>query len=270
MDNRNNNGDNRVVDRDVTSRNADGQPPVDPASSTTARSSSGIEAYRKAFSRNRWHGYRDEYKWLNDPDSYPDSDPIHDPDFHAAHPGWLAGYKDAAAAITENPQYKEGFVRGYNDFRHGDNTNAYYRQGYRDGARQRQADGEKVSRAVERGLTFLGWTPSEILGKNMESANYPKPNDGQDYQPHHIVPRGSKRARLVEARAKLEKWGIDINQAENGWWAPGNANQRLNNLKYDREISKEIMACKSKKQALKVLAKFRERLTQDWEQFVGK
>ena len=122
LDNRNNNGDNRLVDSDVTPRNADGQPSVNPASSTTERSSSEIEAYRKAFSRNRWHGYRDAYKWLNDPDSYPDSDPIHDPDFHAAHPGWLAGYKDAAAVITQHPEYKKGFVPRYNDFKHGDNT----------------------------------------------------------------------------------------------------------------------------------------------------
>ena len=227
-----------------------------------------LKRTRKAFSRNRWHGYRDEYKWLNDPDSYPDSDPIHDPDFHAAHSGWLAGYKDAAAAITENPQYKEGSYAGTTT----SGTGTTQMPTTVKVIRSPTAPGRRG-----KGIPGCGAWPYlsgvDAFGnpwQNMESANYPKPNDGQDYQPHHIVPRGSNRARLVEARAKLEKWGIDINQAENGWWAPGNANQRLNNLKYDREISKEIMACKSKKQALKVLAKFRERLTQDWEQFVGK
>ena len=106
LDNRNNNGDNRLVDRDVTTTDADGQPPVSPASSTTERSSSASADAGDIYRANRSKGFGDAYNWLRHPDRYPQSDPLRDPDFKRLHPGWYEGYLKAWEEIKKGPSWQ--------------------------------------------------------------------------------------------------------------------------------------------------------------------
>jgi hypothetical protein len=93
------------------------------------------------------------------------------------------------------------------------------------------------------------------LGENLKAAGKAKP---ENHAAHHIVAADSPKA--IQARKILEKYGIDINAAENGVWLPtgdkigrGTNHLSLHTNRYYNEVNRRLMQAKSKKEVLEIL-----------------
>jgi len=96
--------------------------------------------------------------------------------------------------------------------------------------------------------------PSNKLGRNMEANGMHRP--GNEYEAHHIVPKGLKEA--APARAVLQKFGIDIDSHVNGVWMTQQTHRGVgglhsNNIGYAREISTRLSYASSRSSAEKIL-----------------
>lgn len=101
------------------------------------------------------------------------------------------------------------------------------------------------------------------LEKNMIDAGHEIPN--HPYNAHHIVAKGSSKAE--EARAVLDKYGIDIDDASNGAFLPVKKDTSdaayhpsLHTDEYYRMINEELQAATSKDSALEILGSIQKRL----------
>ena len=196
---------------------------------------------------NSWQGHDDAYKWLKFPERNPESWTIGNPEFLRKHPGYEEGYYQALDEIAHDPDFLRGREEGRNG-RGEDNTgDEFYDMGVKVGRQELREEWERALDALDDALQNMqGTSPYKELADNLEAGGKPRPKDGRDYQPHHIVPLRGRLADLQPVRDRLEKFGIKINQAENGWRAPGTANQSLNNLKYEREISEAILKAETR------------------------
>ncbi len=115
--------------------------------------------------------------------------------------------------------------------------------------------GNPVSKADDPTLRYGSNTGNtkrnaEILQRNLEKATGMRKPAG--YHAHHIVP--STHRDMAEARKILEKWGIDINSAENGVFLPDYIHNGLANDKtYMRAVLNELERATSREDAIKIL-----------------
>jgi len=108
---------------------------------------------------------------------------------------------------------------------------------------------------------------AEILRDNMKQAGIHPPPDCPNCQPHHIVPSRSQNPAAREARRLLwEKFGIDINAAENGVFVPQRVNAHLNNKKYMEAVYDALKQAETQEDAIDILQRIAEqiRLTGDY------
>jgi len=122
---------------------------------------------------------------------------------------------------------------------------------------------KRVDDVVEGGADALSKPSSKVLRQNMMDAGIEVP----DYPnaAHHIVAGSSPKA--AEARAILQKYGIDINDAANGVFLPmakevaeGAYHPSLHTNKYYDEINSLLSDVTSKQEALDVLEYISEAL----------
>lgn len=109
---------------------------------------------------------------------------------------------------------------------------------------------------------------SKVLRRNLEKAGVNAPAPGEDAA-HHIVAGGDQRA--ADALAKLQRNGIDVNEAANGVFLPRYAKNasppslnhgNLHTDRYHREVSNRInSASESREALLDVLSSIRQQLT---------
>ena len=108
-------------------------------------------------------------------------------------------------------------------------------------------------------------SPSEILGRNLESAGYIRPEGSA---PHHIVPYRHLQAQSV--RDKLEALGIDLNSAVNGVFLPQLAGSTapgayhgggtLNSNDYFNQLRRDFSRVQTSADALDMLDRIRGEL----------
>ncbi len=129
-------------------------------------------------------------------------------------------------------------------------------------ALQMRNAGNPLSRADDSTLRYgtntgdTKWN-AEILQRNLEQAlDQAKP---EGYHTHHIVP--STHRDMQEARKILEKFGIDINQAENGVFLPANIHNGLvNDKRYMAAVLKDLQRATSKDDVIRILQDIGEQL----------
>jgi HNH/ENDO VII superfamily nuclease len=111
---------------------------------------------------------------------------------------------------------------------------------------------------------------SRVLASNMEKAGVHRPRGAAA---HHIV-AGKARAAEV-ARRVLAKFGIGINDAENGVYLPcnskapcealGTVHSSLHTNSYYKAIDELLLAARSRDEVLEILADIRSRLEAGWK-----
>jgi hypothetical protein len=98
---------------------------------------------------------------------------------------------------------------------------------------------------------------AEILQRNMEQATGLSKPAG--YHAHHIVP--STHRDMQKAREILEKWGIDINSAENGVFLPDYIHNGLANDKtYMRAVLNDLEQATSREEVIETLQRIGQKL----------
>jgi hypothetical protein len=130
------------------------------------------------------------------------------------------------------------------------------------------AIGGFVNGAID-GATNLGnlifKSDSRTLGNNLEASGAVRP---PDTAAHHIVPTGSNNPDAIEARNKLQGFGIDINSAANGVFlpstkgsqAPGAYHPSLHTDDYYNAVNGELRGARTPGQAVDILNDIRGRL----------
>ena len=106
---------------------------------------------------------------------------------------------------------------------------------------------------------------SRELGRNLEADGF---NRQTDTAAHHIVPSGSNNPNAVEARNRLQGFGIDINSAANGVFlpttpesqAPGAYHPSLHTDRYYNSVNKALGRATNTQEALDALSGIRGKL----------
>lgn len=121
--------------------------------------------------------------------------------------------------------------------------------------------------------TWLGWggvlaNHRRRLARNLERAGRPRP---PDRAAHHIVAPDEGRFReAIEARKILEKFGINIDSADNGVWLPykykpapgkGTYHPSLHSKEYYRQVEKLLRKATTKENAIATLQKIGRQLS---------
>jgi hypothetical protein len=121
--------------------------------------------------------------------------------------------------------------------------------------------------------SVLGWSgvlghPSRTLARNLAKGGYPRPIG---HAAHHIVPPREYRFKeAVEARKILEKFGIDINSADNGVWLPykhkpapgeGTYHPSLHRGPYYAEVERLLRLATTKEKAIETLKDIGQQLS---------
>jgi hypothetical protein len=108
---------------------------------------------------------------------------------------------------------------------------------------------------------------SEVLGGNLGATGDAKPEEG--YEAHHIVPTRAGGKGMQDVRDKLDRLGINGNEAANGVWLPGSTapedaseayHPRLNNKLYNDTIEIEFRNVTTRGEALDALQKIKNAL----------
>jgi len=105
---------------------------------------------------------------------------------------------------------------------------------------------------------------AKALRDNMEEAGIEAP---PDTAAHHIVPSTHPNEYAKAARTRLwNKFGIDINSAENGVFVPKSVNSHLNNREYMKAVYNALNEVQTREGAIEVLQDIAEqiRLTGDY------
>jgi hypothetical protein len=89
---------------------------------------------------------------------------------------------------------------------------------------------------------------SQILAENLEKAGLKRPSN---HAAHHIVAAADPKAE--PARRILERFGIDINSAENGLWLKKAVHNRVHTNKYYDEVNRRLAQAKTKEEAIEIL-----------------
>ena len=116
---------------------------------------------------------------------------------------------------------------------------------------------------VEGSLATLSTPSSRVLRRNLIAAGVEVPN--YPNAAHHIVAGNS--AKAAEARAILQKYGVDINDAANGTFLPtvkdvtdGAYHPSLHTDSYYRRVTELLSSAKSKEDVLDILNDIAEQL----------
>lgn len=106
---------------------------------------------------------------------------------------------------------------------------------------------------------------SRVLGQNLERAGFARPADSAA---HHIVAGTARQA--AEARGVLQRFGIGINEAENGVWLPKNlsvANSTgayvhsiLHTNEYYSSVNELLAQADTRQEAIESLSYIRQQL----------
>jgi RHS repeat-associated protein len=122
---------------------------------------------------------------------------------------------------------------------------------------------KRAPKAIESGLKTLSTPSSKVLRQNMIEAGIDVPNYAN--AAHHIVAGSSPKA--AEARAILQKYGVDINDANNGVFLPtikdlseGAYHPSLHTNAYYNEVNKQLLKATSKDDVLSILDDIKEQL----------
>ena len=122
-------------------------------------------------------------------------------------------------------------------------------------------EGAKAKKVVKT-LEKLSKPSSRKLRKNLVKAGVKEPD--YPHAAHHIVAGNSPKAE--EAREILLKYGIDINDAENGVFLPtvkdvgGAYHPSLHTDQYYRKVTEELYAATSREDAIDILSDIAEQL----------
>ncbi len=101
---------------------------------------------------------------------------------------------------------------------------------------------------------------SRLLGQNLKEAGIHPPEAGR-WEAHHIVPSTHQNPAAREARKLLwEKFGIDINAAENGVWVNRSVNARLNNREYMEAVYQALNEAQMQEDAIRILQRIAEQI----------
>jgi hypothetical protein len=136
-----------------------------------------------------------------------------------------------------------------------------YAQGVRNGAASALDEREaRYQQWLDPLSMLLGTHPSRKLNKELTKRDGPRPS--KDYDGHHIVPW--RHWRSQPARDVLEKFGIDINTAENGVWLRREFHQPLANSKrYMNRVNELLGRARNRQEALDTLKAMKNRLSRE-------
>ncbi len=137
--------------------------------------------------------------------------------------------------------------------------NSAYAQGVRGGATIALDELERWAQNMARSNSVLiRKSPFAGLRKNMEKAGEPRQSPDEDA--HHIVPWRHWRAK--PAQDILDKYGIDVDAAENGVWINRTFHWTLNNSsRYMETVTEMLRPAGSREEALQILAKMKDLLS---------
>jgi len=90
------------------------------------------------------------------------------------------------------------------------------------------------------------------LERNIERATGQTKPAG--YETHHIVPSGHGNEYAIRSRELLAKWGIGINDTENGVFLPKSIHDGLaNDKKYMKAVFEDLLKAASRDDAIRIL-----------------
>ena len=203
-------------------------------------------------------GLKDGVQSVLDPNRGPNPPLVLNPDYIS---GFYQGVNEAQR------EYRSGWTDGYSAIHSGKappgldpRDNSAYAQGVRGGASAALDEQEEWAQKWQDPVPFLsGNRHSRSLRKNMENAGEPRQSPDEDG--HHIVPWRHWRAQ--PARDVLEKYGIDIDAAENGAWVQRTYHWTLNNSsRYMDAVNRRLQGAGSKGEALQILREMKDLLSQ--------
>jgi hypothetical protein len=96
---------------------------------------------------------------------------------------------------------------------------------------------------------------SKLLNENLQAAGIERP---KDYAAHHLVPSTYPYESAINAREILNKFGIDINSAENGIYVSRSLNSHFNSYKYMDAVNSALEEANTKEEALEILRKIQD------------
>ena len=202
-------------------------------------------------------GLKDGVQSVLDPNSAPNPPLVLNPDYVS---GFYQGVDEAQR------EYRSGWTDGYGAIHSGKappnldtRDNSAYAQGVRAGATTALDEQEERAQKWQDPIPFLsGSRHSRTLRKNLEDSGEPRQSPDEDG--HHIVPWRHWRAQ--PARDVLEKYGIDIDAAENGVWAQRTYHWTLNNSsRYMDAVNRMLQGAGSKGEALQILREMKDLLS---------
>jgi hypothetical protein len=166
----------------------------------------------------------------------------------------------------EEHDYREGWDDGYGAIHKGkappdlarEDKSAYAR-GVREGSATALDEREAWAQKWIDPILMLGGShPSQTLGRNLKKDGEPRPS--ADHDAHHLVPW--RHWRADPARDFLKKWDIPIDGSENGMWLQRTVHRTLgNNYEYMDGVTRLLERANSRKEALEVLGKIRNSLS---------
>jgi hypothetical protein len=134
-----------------------------------------------------------------------------------------------------------------------------YAQGVREGAAAALDENEAwAQKWLDPISILLGSHPSYKLRKELTKHDGPRPSP--DHDGHHIV--AWRHWRAGPARDVLEKFGIEINSAENGVWLHRPYHQTLgNSYRYIDRVNRMLKKANTKQEAFKILGQMKHMLS---------
>jgi hypothetical protein len=125
------------------------------------------------------------------------------------------------------------------------------------GTSGKAAAGRLKEEAVEQGAKVSSKSPSQILGQNLRDKGIPRPSPEHDA--HHIVAVNHPKA--APARKILEKFGIDINSAQNGVWLDSKVHAGVHTNDYYNRVNTLLRQAGSKEDVFEVFEQISKELS---------